>query len=76
MQAQHDYLAGNYPVIREDASQMAALQIQAEHGGSLADDPEEVMAAIERYVTRQLFMTRPRDEWRQDVGSRYLQLGW
>eukprot|EP00877_Chromochloris_zofingiensis_P014605 jgi/Chrzof1/9399/Cz04g01170.t1 len=74
VQAQHDYLAGNYPVIREDASQMAALQIQAEHGGSLADDPEEVMAAIERYVTRQLFMTRPRDEWRQDVGSRYKAL--
>jgi hypothetical protein len=27
-QAQHDYLAGNYPVVREDAAQMAALQMQ------------------------------------------------
>lgn len=28
-QAQHDYLAGNYPVVRDDAAQMAALQMQA-----------------------------------------------
>lgn len=27
-QAQHDYLAGNYPVVRDDAAQMAALQMQ------------------------------------------------
>jgi len=28
IQAQHDYLAGNYPVVRDDAAQMAALQMQ------------------------------------------------
>jgi hypothetical protein len=53
-QAQHDYLQGNYPVVREDAAQMAALQITAEHGPSLVDDEESVMACIEKYVTKQV----------------------
>eukprot|EP00878_Enallax_costatus_P046449 GHUV01056457.1.p1 GENE.GHUV01056457.1~~GHUV01056457.1.p1 ORF type:complete len:126 (-),score=19.16 GHUV01056457.1:543-920(-) len=70
VQAQHDYLAGNYPVVREDAAQMAALQIHAEHGPGLDQDPDCFMAGIERFVTRQVLMTRPRDEWRTDVGAR------
>jgi hypothetical protein len=32
IQAQHDYLAGNYPVVRDDAAQMAALQMQVKGG--------------------------------------------
>lgn len=32
MQSQHDYLLGNYPVGRDDASQLAALQVIAEIG--------------------------------------------
>uniref|UniRef100_A0A383VU44 Kinesin motor domain-containing protein n=1 Tax=Tetradesmus obliquus TaxID=3088 RepID=A0A383VU44_TETOB len=74
VQAQHDYLAGNYPVVREDAAQMAALQLHAEHGPGLDLDPEAFMAGIERFVTRQVLMTRPREEWRADVGSRYKAL--
>eukprot|EP00878_Enallax_costatus_P023171 GHUV01024635.1.p1 GENE.GHUV01024635.1~~GHUV01024635.1.p1 ORF type:complete len:797 (+),score=297.66 GHUV01024635.1:1624-4014(+) len=74
VQAQHDYLAGNYPVVREDAAQMAALQIHAEHGPGLDQDPDCFMAGIERFVTRQVLMTRPRDEWRTDVGARYKAL--
>lgn len=52
--------------------QMAALQIHAEHGPGLDTDPETFMAGIERFVTRQVLMTRPREEWRTDVGSRYV----
>ncbi|KAF8058864.1 KIN14I [Scenedesmus sp. PABB004] len=58
VQAQHDYLAGNYPVVREDAAQMAALQIHAEHGPGLEADPDALLAGVERYVTRQVLMTR------------------
>ncbi|GBF96810.1 hypothetical protein Rsub_09666 [Raphidocelis subcapitata] len=74
MQAQHDYLAGNYPVVRDDAAQMAALQMQAEYGPSLGSDPGAISAACERFITRQVFGTRPRDEWRADVGARYKAL--
>ena len=45
---------GLYPVVREDAAQMAALQIQAEHGAALADSPEEFESALETYVTKQV----------------------
>lgn len=49
-QAQHDYLLGNYPVVREDAAQMCALQVQAEHASSLLDDDEGLMTCIEKWV--------------------------
>jgi hypothetical protein len=46
VQAQHDYLQGNYPVGRDDAAQLAALQIQAEMGGSFggAAEPLDALA--------------------------------
>ena len=108
VQAQHDYLAGNYPVVREDAAQMCALQMQAEAGPSMLESPESLETAIERFIHKQVLpsnlvdpqtpqpllteaawhifgvsgvdafsvmvqvlMTRPRDEWRQDVSGRY-----
>ena len=74
VQAQHDYLQGHYPVVREDAAQMCALQIQAEYASTLLDDDEAIMACVERYVTKQVLMTRPREEWRQDVTARYRAL--
>jgi hypothetical protein len=36
----------------------------------LGSDPEAIMAGCERFITRQVFSTRPREEWRQDVGTR------
>ena len=46
-------LQGLYPVVREDAAQMAALQIQAEFGAALAGSPEEFETAMEQYLTKQ-----------------------
>ena len=54
IQAQHDYLAGQYPVVREDAAQMAALQMQAENGPTLADDPSGFEGALERFIVKQV----------------------
>ena len=66
IQAQHDYLAGAYPVIREDAAQLAALQLAAAaEGGEVADE-----AALARYIPRQLLAGRPREDWRADVAAR------
>ncbi|KAF5825692.1 hypothetical protein DUNSADRAFT_7534, partial [Dunaliella salina] len=53
VQAQHDYLMGNYPVVREDAAQMCALQMQAEFASSLGDDEEGLLSCIERFITKQ-----------------------
>lgn len=47
-------LQGNYPVVREDASQMCALQIQAEHASTLNDNEEQLMLCIEKYITKQV----------------------
>lgn len=54
------------------AVQMAALQIHAEYGPGLdAEGPDAFSAALERFVTRQVLMTRPKEEWRADVVSRW-----
>lgn len=47
-------LQGNYPVVMEDAAQMAALQIHAEYGPTLLDNAEGMEAAIERFITNQV----------------------
>jgi hypothetical protein len=53
--------------------QMAALQVHAEYGPGLdSDDPEDFNAALERFITRQVLMTRPKEEWRADVATRYV----
>ena len=50
VQAQFDYLQGNYPVVRDDASQMCALQIQAESGPTLIDQEEPIFGFIDKYA--------------------------
>lgn len=53
-QAQHDYLQGNYPVVREDAAQMCALQMQAEAGPTLLDQSDGVEPYLEKFIVRQV----------------------
>lgn len=54
LQAQHDYLQGNYPVVREDASQMCALQMQAEAGPTILESPEGLEPYLEKFVVKQV----------------------
>jgi hypothetical protein len=54
IQAQHDYLAGQYPVIREDAAQMCALQMHAEYGPTLVGDAQGFEAALEKFMVKQV----------------------
>ena len=41
-------------MVREDAAQMCALQIQAEHASTLLDDKESFLQCIEKNVTKQV----------------------
>lgn len=72
VQLQHDYILGNYPVGRDDAAQLSALQILAEIG--YIDQPEsnsEWASLLERFLPRQIAITRAKREWELDVISRY-----
>eukprot|EP00210_Caulerpa_lentillifera_P008895 g8487.t1 len=71
IQAQHDYLEGNYPVAREDAAQMCALQIIVAQGINLKRTDDEFKEAAERFTTQQILMSHKRNEWYQDVYRRY-----
>ena len=74
IQAQHDYISGQYPVIRDDASQMCALQIQADHGPGLEAKEKEFEAAIEQYMVPSILSSRPKNEWHTDIMTRYKAL--
>ncbi|KAH1113253.1 hypothetical protein J1N35_006631 [Gossypium stocksii] len=71
-QLQHDYILGNYPVGRDDAVQLSALQILAEIG--FVCSPESCTdwnTLLERFLPRQIALTRARREWELDILSRY-----
>nr|AFK13155.1 zwichel [Gossypium arboreum] len=72
-QLQHDYILGNYPVGRDDAVQLSALQILAEIG--FVCSPESCTSdwntLLERFLPRQIALTRARREWELDILSRY-----
>lgn len=72
VQLQHDYILGNYPVGRDDAAQLSALQILAEIG--FLGNPESCTDwtfLLERFLPRQIAITRAKREWELDILSRY-----
>ncbi|CDY57771.1 BnaC02g45110D [Brassica napus] len=78
VQLQHDYLLGNYPVGRDDAAQLCALQILVGIGydyniilfliGSRISDWTSL---LERFLPRQIAITRAKREWELDILARY-----
>lgn len=70
VQAQHDYLNGQYPVTREDACQLAALMMLADMGAIHTELESAEQLPLERYIPRLVMGTRPRVEWEQDVVGR------
>ncbi|XP_042508441.1 kinesin-like protein KIN-14I isoform X2 [Macadamia integrifolia] len=72
VQLQHDYILGNYPVVRDDAAQLSALQILVEIGW--VGNPESCTdwtSLLERFLPRQIAITRARRDWELDILSRY-----
>ncbi|KAK7360418.1 hypothetical protein VNO77_02411 [Canavalia gladiata] len=75
VQLQHDYILGNYPIGRDDAAQLSALQILAEIG--FVSTPESCTdwnSLLERFLPRQISMTRAKREWEFDILARYHSL--
>ncbi|KAL2609200.1 hypothetical protein R1flu_027773 [Riccia fluitans] len=72
VQSQHDYMLGNYPVGRDDAAQLAALQILAELGS--VQNPETGMdwsQLVDRVLPKQVAVTRAKRDWEPDILNRY-----
>ncbi|CAL2274378.1 unnamed protein product [Prunus armeniaca] len=72
VQLQHDYMLGNYPVGRDDAAQLSALQILVDIG--FMRNPESCTdwnSLLERFLPRQIAITRAKREWEFDILSRY-----
>ncbi|KAF7809533.1 kinesin-like protein KIN-14I [Senna tora] len=75
VQLQHDYILGNYPVGRDDAAQLSALQILAEIGFVRAPETcTDWDSLLERFLPRQIAITRAKREWELDILSRYHSL--
>ncbi|XP_042494807.1 kinesin-like protein KIN-14I isoform X2 [Macadamia integrifolia] len=72
VQLQHDYILGNYPLGRDDAAQLSALQILVEIGW--VGSPESCTdwtSLLERFLPKQIAITRAKREWELDILSRY-----
>ncbi|XP_077216389.1 kinesin-like calmodulin-binding protein (ZWICHEL) [Tasmannia lanceolata] len=72
VQLQHDYIFGNYPVGRDDAAQLSALQILVEIG--FVSNPESCTdwtSLLERFLPRQIAITRAKRDWELDILSRF-----
>ena len=54
IQSQSDFVQGHYPVVKEDAAEMCAIQIAAEHAGGMVGDDIGIMNCIEKYITKQV----------------------
>ncbi|XP_051139409.1 kinesin-like protein KIN-14E [Andrographis paniculata] len=72
VQLQHDYVLGNYPVGRDDAAQLCALQILVEIGFVVSPETcTDWTSLLERFLPRQVAITRAKRDWELDVLSRY-----
>ncbi|KAL6959761.1 Kinesin-like protein KIN-14E [Sarracenia purpurea var. burkii] len=72
VQLQHDYILGNYPVGRDDAAQLSALQILVEIGFVVSPEScTDWTSLLERFLPRQIAITRAKREWEIEILSRY-----
>ncbi|CAI9780861.1 unnamed protein product [Fraxinus pennsylvanica] len=72
VQFQHDYVQGNYPVGRDDAAQLSALQILVEIGYVITPEScTDWTSLLERFLPRQIAITRAKRDWELDILSRY-----
>lgn len=74
VQAAAEYGAGAYPVVRDDAAQLAALAAAAAGGAGVAPllsgDDAAADAALTALIPRAVAATRKAADWRADVRAR------
>ncbi|KZV26025.1 kinesin-like calmodulin-binding protein [Dorcoceras hygrometricum] len=72
VQLQHDYVQGNYPVGKDDAAQLSGLQILVEIGYVVSPETcTDWTSLLERFLPRQIAITRAKRDWEVDILSRY-----
>nr|XP_043631561.1 kinesin-like protein KIN-14E [Erigeron canadensis]XP_043631562.1 kinesin-like protein KIN-14E [Erigeron canadensis] len=72
VQLQHDYILGNYPVGKDDAAQLSALQILVEIGFVVKPEScTDWTLLLERFLPRQIAITRAKKDWELDILGRY-----
>ncbi|KAK1410608.1 hypothetical protein QVD17_37145 [Tagetes erecta] len=72
VQLQHDYILGNYPVGKDDAAQLSALQILVEIGFVVKPETcTDWTLLLERFLPRQIAITRAKRDWESDILNRY-----
>lgn len=72
VQLQHDYILGNYPVGKDDAAQLSALQILVEIGFVVKPEScTDWTLLLERFLPRQIAITRAKRDWELDILARY-----
>ncbi|CAA0813431.1 Kinesin-like calmodulin-binding protein [Striga hermonthica] len=72
VQLQHDYVLGNYPVGKDDAAQLSALQILVEVGYVVSPETcTDWTSLLQRFLPRQIAITRAKRDWELDILSRY-----
>ncbi|XP_023767429.1 kinesin-like protein KIN-14E [Lactuca sativa] len=72
VQLQHDYILGNYPVGKDDAAQLSALQILVEIGFVIKPEScTDWTLLLERFLPRQIAITRAKRDWELDILGRY-----
>ncbi|XP_024363319.1 kinesin-like protein KIN-14I isoform X2 [Physcomitrium patens] len=72
VQSQHDYMLGNYPVVKDDAAQLAALQILVDIGP--VSNPERTIdwpALLDGSLPKQIAITRAKRDWESNILNRY-----
>lgn len=72
IQIQHEYILGYYPAGRKYSAELTALQILAEIG--FIGNPDSCVqwtSLVERFLPRQIAMTRAKREWEHDIIAQY-----
>jgi uncharacterized coiled-coil DUF342 family protein len=71
VQAKHDFMMGNYPISRDDAALLAALEVQAEEGPSVGEDPAALALVLNKYLPRVMCNTRDAKEWAEHISRQH-----
>ncbi|GKA86901.1 kinesin-like protein KIN-14E, partial [Tanacetum coccineum] len=75
VQLQHDYILGNYPVGKDDAAKLSALQILVEIGFVVKPEScTDWTLLLERFLPRQIAITRAKRDWELDILKRYCSM--
>ena len=72
VQAKHDFIMGSYPLSRDDAALLAALQVQAEEGPTLVEDVATLSTMLGKYLPRVMCNSRSPSDWAEHIARQHV----